>query len=51
METAAEGAELAFLSACHTSVDDKKVPEESARLAAGMLATMWSMRLSEFGSS
>lgn len=50
--TVAEKAELAFLSACQTAVGDEKVPEESAHLAAGMLAvgfkgvvaTMWSIR-------
>ncbi|VDB87837.1 unnamed protein product [Peniophora sp. CBMAI 1063] len=44
-------AELAFLSACQTAVGDAKTPEESAHLAAGMLAvgykgviaTMWSI--------
>ena len=42
---------LAFLSACQTAVGDRKTWEESARLAAGMLAvgfkgvvgTMWSI--------
>ncbi|VDB96094.1 unnamed protein product [Peniophora sp. CBMAI 1063] len=51
MSTAAENAELAFLSACQTAVGDHKIPEESAHLAAGMLAvgfkgvvaTMWSI--------
>ncbi|KZV76183.1 hypothetical protein PENSPDRAFT_474088 [Peniophora sp. CONT] len=51
METVAENAELAFLSACETAVGDEKIPEESAHLAAGMLAvgfkgvvaTMWSI--------
>ncbi|VDB85865.1 unnamed protein product [Peniophora sp. CBMAI 1063] len=48
---AEESAELAFLSACQTAVGDQKVPEESAHLAAGILAvgfkgvvaTMWSI--------
>ncbi|KZV66249.1 TPR-like protein [Peniophora sp. CONT] len=52
MGTAADDAELAFLSACQTAVGDEKVPEESAHLAAGMLAvgfkgvvaTMWSIQ-------
>ncbi|VDC01234.1 unnamed protein product [Peniophora sp. CBMAI 1063] len=52
MGTAADNAELAFLSACQTAVGDDKAPEESAHLAAGMLAvgfrgvvaTMWSIR-------
>ncbi|VDC02451.1 unnamed protein product [Peniophora sp. CBMAI 1063] len=47
-----ENAELAFLSACETAVGDEKIPEESAHLAAGMLAvgfkgvvaTMWSIQ-------
>ncbi|VDC04035.1 unnamed protein product [Peniophora sp. CBMAI 1063] len=51
METVSENAELAFLSACQTAVGDEKIPEESAHLAAGMLAvgfkgvvaTMWSI--------
>ncbi|KZV61451.1 hypothetical protein PENSPDRAFT_693406 [Peniophora sp. CONT] len=51
METVAENSELAFLSACETAVGDEKIPEESAHLAAGMLAvgfkgviaTMWSI--------
>ncbi|VDC01492.1 unnamed protein product [Peniophora sp. CBMAI 1063] len=51
MGTVSENAELAFLSACQTAVGDEKVPEESAHLAAGMLAvgfkgvvaTMWSI--------
>ena len=51
MSTVADGAELAFLSACQTAVGDEKVPEESVHLAAGMLAvgfkgvigTMWSI--------
>lgn len=51
MGTASENAELAFLSACQTAVGDEKIPEESAHLAAGMLAvgfkgvvaTMWSI--------
>ncbi|KZV63933.1 TPR-like protein [Peniophora sp. CONT] len=52
MATAAEDAELAFLSACQTATGDEKNPEESMHLAAGMLAvgfkgvvaTMWSIR-------
>ena len=52
MRTVSENAELAFLSACQTAVGDEKTPEESAHLAAGMLAvgfkgvvaTMWSIR-------
>lgn len=52
METTADDAELAFLSACQTAVGDEKIPEESMHLAAGMLAvgykgvvaTMWSIR-------
>ncbi|KZV62123.1 TPR-like protein [Peniophora sp. CONT] len=51
MGTASDNAELAFLSACQTALGDEKVPEESAHLAAGMLAvgfkgvvaTMWSI--------
>ncbi|KZV67403.1 hypothetical protein PENSPDRAFT_555017, partial [Peniophora sp. CONT] len=51
MSTVSDNAELAFLSACETAVGDKKVPEESAHLAAGMMAigfkgvvaTMWSI--------
>ncbi|KZV62715.1 TPR-like protein [Peniophora sp. CONT] len=51
MGTVADNAELAFLSACQTAVGDEKTPEESAHLAAGMLAagfkgvvaTMWSI--------
>ena len=51
MGTASDNAELAFLSACQTAVGDEKTPEESAHLAAGMLAvgfkgviaTMWSI--------
>ncbi|VDC07771.1 unnamed protein product [Peniophora sp. CBMAI 1063] len=52
MNTTADDAELAFLSACQTAVGDEKIPEESMHLAAGMLAvgfkgviaTMWSIR-------
>ncbi|KZV59941.1 hypothetical protein PENSPDRAFT_542286, partial [Peniophora sp. CONT] len=51
MSKVADSAELAFLSACQTAVGDEKIPEESAHLAAGMLAvgfkgvvgTMWSI--------
>ncbi|KZV76155.1 hypothetical protein PENSPDRAFT_747858 [Peniophora sp. CONT] len=51
MEIVSENAELAFLSACQTPAGDEKIPEESAHLAAGMLAvgfkgvvaTMWSI--------
>ena len=51
MRTVADNAELAFLSACQTAVGDANTPEESAHLAAGMLAvgfkgvvaTMWSI--------
>ncbi|KZV67424.1 hypothetical protein PENSPDRAFT_635733 [Peniophora sp. CONT] len=51
MSTVSDNAELAFLSACETAVGDKKIPEESAHLAAGMMAvgfkgviaTMWSI--------
>ncbi|KZV76179.1 hypothetical protein PENSPDRAFT_474000 [Peniophora sp. CONT] len=51
MDTMSDNAELAFLSACETAVGDEKIPEESAHLAAGMLAvgfkgviaTMWSI--------
>ncbi|KZV68360.1 hypothetical protein PENSPDRAFT_634477 [Peniophora sp. CONT] len=51
MGTVADNAELAFLSACQTAVGDYQFPEESAHLAAGMLAvgfkgvvaTMWSI--------
>ena len=51
MRTASDNVELAFLSACQTAVGDPKIPEESAHLAAGMLAvgfkgvigTMWSI--------
>ncbi|KZV69360.1 hypothetical protein PENSPDRAFT_753434 [Peniophora sp. CONT] len=47
----ADNAELAFLSACQTATGDENIPEESAHLAAGMLAvgfkgvvaTMWSI--------
>ncbi|KZV69399.1 TPR-like protein [Peniophora sp. CONT] len=46
-----ENTELAFLSACQTAMGDSKNPEESAHLAAGMLAvgfkgvvaTLWSI--------
>ena len=52
MGMVADNAELAFLSACQTAAGDEKIPEESAHLAAGMLAvgfkgvvaTMWSIR-------
>ncbi|VDB84775.1 unnamed protein product [Peniophora sp. CBMAI 1063] len=52
MHHVSENAELAFLSACETAVGDRKIPEESAHLAAGMLAvgfkgvvaTMWSIK-------
>ncbi|KZV73849.1 hypothetical protein PENSPDRAFT_749706 [Peniophora sp. CONT] len=52
MGTASNNAELAFLSACETAVGDEATPEESAHLAAGMLAvgfkgviaTMWSIQ-------
>ncbi|KZV68449.1 hypothetical protein PENSPDRAFT_609979 [Peniophora sp. CONT] len=52
MDTVVDNAELAFLSACQTATGDEKIPEESAHLAAGMLAvgfkgviaTMWSIR-------
>ncbi|VDC05860.1 unnamed protein product [Peniophora sp. CBMAI 1063] len=52
MSMMSNDAELAFLSACQTAVGDGKVPEESAHLAAGMLAvgfkgvvaTMWSIQ-------
>ncbi|KZV61080.1 hypothetical protein PENSPDRAFT_314518 [Peniophora sp. CONT] len=51
MQTAADSAELAFLSACQTATGDESNPEESVHLAAGMLAvgfkgvvaTMWSI--------
>ena len=51
MSTVSDNGELAFLSACQTAVGDAKKPEESAHLAAGMLAvgfkgvvaTMWSI--------
>ncbi|KZV69579.1 TPR-like protein [Peniophora sp. CONT] len=51
MSKASTNAELAFLSACETAAGDPKIPEESAHLAAGMLAvgfkgvvaTMWSI--------
>ena len=51
IHTVSEKAELAFLSACETAVGDRKIPEESAHLAAGMsavgfkgvIATMWSI--------
>ncbi|KZV62755.1 hypothetical protein PENSPDRAFT_641808 [Peniophora sp. CONT] len=51
MSAMSDKAELAFLSACQTAVGDEKIPEESAHLAAGMLAvgfkgvvaTMWSI--------
>ena len=38
MGTASDNAELAFLSACQTAFGHLKNPEESAHLAAGMLA-------------
>ena len=46
-----EGADLAYLSACQTSMGDEKLSEEAVHLAAGMLAagyrsvvaTMWSI--------
>ncbi|KZV66267.1 hypothetical protein PENSPDRAFT_755835 [Peniophora sp. CONT] len=38
MGTVADNAELAFLSACQTAKGDESIPEESAHLAAGMLA-------------
>ena len=38
MDTVADNAELAFLSACETAVGDERNPEESIHLAAGMLA-------------
>ncbi|KZV67447.1 hypothetical protein PENSPDRAFT_583974, partial [Peniophora sp. CONT] len=52
MGTVSHNAELAFLSACQTAVGHIKNPEESAHLAAGMLAvgfkavigTTWSIR-------
>ncbi|VDC05866.1 unnamed protein product [Peniophora sp. CBMAI 1063] len=51
MGAASDNAELAFLSACQTAKGDATNPEESAHLAAGMLAvgfkgvvaTMWSI--------
>ncbi|KZV64295.1 TPR-like protein [Peniophora sp. CONT] len=51
MQTAADDAQLAFLSACQTATGDENNPEESVHLAAGMLAvgfkgvvaTMWSI--------
>ncbi|KZV64318.1 TPR-like protein [Peniophora sp. CONT] len=51
MQTAANDAQLAFLSACQTATGDENNPEESVHLAAGMLAigfkgvvaTMWSI--------
>ncbi|VDB96655.1 unnamed protein product [Peniophora sp. CBMAI 1063] len=51
MNIVSDDAELAFLSACQTAAGDEKIPEESAHLAAGMLAvgfrgvvaTMWSI--------
>ncbi|VDC07757.1 unnamed protein product [Peniophora sp. CBMAI 1063] len=52
MNTTADNAELAFLSACQTAGGDEKIPEESMHLAArmlavgfkGVIATMWSIR-------
>lgn len=52
MNTAADNAELAFLSACQTATGHELIPEESMHLAAGMLAvgfkgviaTMWSIK-------
>ncbi|KZV67443.1 hypothetical protein PENSPDRAFT_611424 [Peniophora sp. CONT] len=52
MSTVSGNAEVAFLSACQTAVGNLKNPEESAHLAAGMLAvgfkgvvgTTWSIR-------
>ncbi|VDC05869.1 unnamed protein product [Peniophora sp. CBMAI 1063] len=38
MGIVADDAEIAFLSACQTAVGDVRAPEESAHLAAGMLA-------------
>lgn len=38
MSTTSDNADLAFLSECQTTVGDEKIPEESAHLAAGMLA-------------
>ncbi|RXW18414.1 hypothetical protein EST38_g7439 [Candolleomyces aberdarensis] len=46
-----DSADLAFLSACQTSVGDERLPEEVVHLAAGMMAagyrsvvaTMWSI--------
>ncbi|VDC03704.1 unnamed protein product [Peniophora sp. CBMAI 1063] len=51
MQTVADGAELALLSACQTATGDEKNPEEAVHLAVGMLAvgfkgvitTMWSI--------
>ncbi|VDB99559.1 unnamed protein product [Peniophora sp. CBMAI 1063] len=51
MQTVADDAELAFLSACQTATGDANNPEEAVHLAAGMLAvgfkgvvaTMWSI--------
>ncbi|KZV67265.1 hypothetical protein PENSPDRAFT_59599 [Peniophora sp. CONT] len=51
-QTAADDAELAFLSACQTAIGNENNPEESVHLAAGMLAvgfkgvvaSMWSIR-------
>lgn len=52
MQTVADDAELAFLSACQTATGDENNPEESVHLTAGMLAvsfkgvvvTMWSIK-------
>ena len=46
-----DSADLAYLSACQTSVGDERLPEEVVHLAAGMMAagyrsvvaTMWSI--------
>ncbi|THU81887.1 hypothetical protein K435DRAFT_808714 [Dendrothele bispora CBS 962.96] len=51
MKLSLKNAELAFLSACQSTTDDEKLPEEAVYLAAGMLAvgypsviaTMWSI--------
>ncbi|VDB84740.1 unnamed protein product [Peniophora sp. CBMAI 1063] len=52
MSVMADDAELAFLSACQTATGDEKLSDESAHLAAGMIAagfrgvvaTMWSIQ-------
>lgn len=52
IQTSMKNADLAFLSACHTSAGEEKLSDEAVHLAAGMLAagyrrvvaTMWSIK-------